>query len=427
MVVRLDALPKQILGTAVLGLVFLLASAGALRPWVAQYAGRGSPHDQAARRGLSIDPGNGHFQAILATFYHYSLLLRDYSTALTYYHAALRTNPLDSASWLHLGKLYQRLDRPREADRALRLALHVARSESAILWEATLAYLEAGQIVEALQALSLFISVSRDGSDQARGYDLARRLLSPQEVLDRIIPANATQQAQYLKYLLDRSMGDEAHRVWGRLRGLPPGADEPIKTNLLLGLIDLLLAQGKPGPAHEVWSHAMKRMRQGLASDGSNLVSNGGFESRETLGRGFDWRIDGAPGIRADLDHSVAYAGRQSLMISFEKAPADLSRVSQVIRVQPDSTYAFEAYVKTSGLSGSDGIGLEILDPHKGLLARTEAVSGTRDWTRAVATFRTVEKSRFVTLRLRGAAGPPSTLYSRTTAWIDDVSVTKAR
>jgi tetratricopeptide (TPR) repeat protein len=157
-------------------LACVLACASALRPWVAQWAGRGTPLDRAARTAISINPGNDRFQVILANLYQYSLFLRDYPAALTYYQSALRANPLDSTSWLHLAKLYQKLDRHREADRALRLAVQLAPSNSTIMWETTLAYLELGQLPEALRTLTRFISMSRDDTDRAKGYALARRL-----------------------------------------------------------------------------------------------------------------------------------------------------------------------------------------------------------------------------------------------------------
>lgn len=176
MVCRLDLRPKRMLVSGLMTLAFVLACASALRPWAAQWAGRGMPLDRAAQRALSINPGNDRFQVILANLHQYSLLFRDYPAALTSYQSALRANPLDSTSWLHLGKLYQKMNRPREADRALRLAVQLAPSDSTILWETTTAYLEGGQLPEANQTLARFISLSRDDTDRAKGYDLARRL-----------------------------------------------------------------------------------------------------------------------------------------------------------------------------------------------------------------------------------------------------------
>ena len=171
--------PTQIVVSGLMTLAFLLGCWGALRPWVAHRAGRVAPLDRGALRALSIDSGNDRYRAAVATLYHYGLPLRDYPAALTYYHATLRSNPLDSASWLHLGKLYQKLDRPGEADRALRLAVQLAPSDPTILWETTVAYLEAGQIPEARRALGRFMSAARDDYDRAKGNDLARRLGPP--------------------------------------------------------------------------------------------------------------------------------------------------------------------------------------------------------------------------------------------------------
>jgi tetratricopeptide (TPR) repeat protein len=180
MVHRLDERPRRIRAGSLMTFAFLLACASALRPWVAQWVGSMAPLDQAAHRALSIDPGNGRFHAVLATTYHYSLLRRDYPTALTHYQATLQSNPLDAATWLHLGKLYQQLNRSRESDHSLRLAVQLAPTDPMILWEATLAYLQEGRVPDARRTLTRFIAVSRDEHDRAKGNDLARRLGPPE-------------------------------------------------------------------------------------------------------------------------------------------------------------------------------------------------------------------------------------------------------
>ncbi len=243
MVCRQDLRPKRMLVSGLMILACVLACASAVRPWIAQWAGRGMPLDRAARRALSIDPGNERFQVILGNLHQYSLPLRDYPMALPYYQAALRANPLDSTSWLHLGRLYQKMNRPREADRALRLAVQLAPSDSTIMWETTVAHLEAGQPTEALSTLTRFISVSQDDQDRAKGYDLARRLVPPEEVFERVIPNDVTNSTHYVKYLLDRDRGDEALSVWGRLKEMHPASDEPTDPTLKRRLDELLTAR----------------------------------------------------------------------------------------------------------------------------------------------------------------------------------------
>ncbi len=427
MLYRLDGGRARAPVAGAMVLSFLLASTAAVRPWVAQWRGSGAPLDRAVRRALSIEPGNDRFQVVLASLYQYSLLLRDYPAALASYQSALRSNPLDSASWLHLGKLYQKLDRPREADRALDLAVRLAPSDSTILWEATLAYLEEERPSAALSTLARFISISRDEDARTAGYDLAHRLAPPDEVLRSVIPPGVTPYAEYMKYLVDRNRADEAFRVWRRIKEIPPGGDERVDPSLQLRAVDLLMAKGQFGLAHDVWTSLMKEIDPEAAFHGSNLISNASFERRETLGRGFDWKIGGAPGIVCDIDASTAFAGRQSLRISSGKSQAEFSNVSQVIPVQAGSTYILEAHIRTGGLDGSPGVNLEVIDPLKGLLARTQTVAVTRDWTKVGVTFRTPSKTEAVTVRVHSEPAPPSsTQRSAATAWIDDVSLTKA-
>ncbi len=424
---RLNGGRARALVAGAMVLSFLLASIAAVRPWVALWRGSGAPLDRAARRALSTEPGNDRFRVVLASLYHYSLLLRDYPAALASYQSALRSNPLDSASWLHLGKLYQKLDRPREADRALDLAVRLAPSDSAILWEAALAYLEEGRIPAAIRTLARFISISRDENARTAGYDLAHRVAPPDEVLRSVIPPGVTPYAEYMKYLLDGNRADEAFRVWRRIKGIPPRVDERVDPNLQLQAVDLLMAKGQFGAAHDVWTSLMKEIDLDAAMHGSNLISNASFERRDTLGRGFDWRIGAAPGIVCDVDATAAYAGRQSLRISFGKTHSELLNVSQVIPVQGGSMYTLEAHIRTRGLDGSPGVYLEVIDPPTGLLARTQTVAGTHDWTKVGVAFRTSSKTEAVTIRVHSEPTPPASIQrSAATAWIDDVSLTKA-
>jgi tetratricopeptide (TPR) repeat protein len=426
MVSRLGARPTRLVVAGAMCCAFLLAGAAALRPWAAEPKGGRTTLDRGVPRAISIDPGNNRFPAILGSVFQYSLLLRDYPAALTYYQSALRSNPLDSASWLHLGKLYQRLDRPQQAHRALRLALELAPSDASILWEATLAYLEQGDRQEVLQTLSRFLAVSEDDNSSTKAFNLARRLASPEEVLQNIVPPEVIPYTRYMNYLLDRNLGEEALSVWRRLKEMPPGIRRGLDPSLQLRVVDLLIAERQFGPAREVWTKLMKAMDPGAASGESNPISNPSFERRDTLGRGFDWKIGSAPGVLCDVDTSVAYSGRQSLRISFEKDQADFSNVSQVVPVHADSTYTLEAHIKTSGLDASHGLTIEVIEPHKGLLAKTEVVAGTRDWTKVGATFRTSAESDAVTLRVHTElASPSSTRPNAVMAWIDNVSLTE--
>lgn len=424
MVLRLQAQPSRIALSGMLILGFALVSWAALRPWVAQRAFSKGPADSAARRARSIDPGNGRFHAALGTIYQYSLLLRDYPAALASYQAAIQLNPLDRNSWLHLGKLYATLGQAREADQAFRMATQFGQSNAALLWEIAVAYLDEGQVQEAIATLSRFLAVSHP-NDVAKGYELARRLVSPDEVLDKMIGPEVSHYTHYANYLLDRNLSDQTLAAWNRLSEVAGRTGEPIDPHLQLRVVDLLMATGKPGLAYQLWTHVTKRIEPDAAPTESNLVSNGSFERKETVGRGFDWRIGGAPGVTWAFDPATAYTGRRSLRVSFTKSRADFSALSQIIPVQPASTYALVAYIRTSGLPGSPGINFEVVDPAQGVLARTDTVGGTRDWTKLGLRFRTSGNSQSVTLRIHSEPPPASMPPVSGSAWIDNVTLAK--
>lgn len=424
MLLRLQAQPARIalVGTMVLGCV--LASWAALRPWIAQRVAGVEPDESAIRRALTIDPDNDRIHAMRATLYHYSLFRRDYPTALTAYRSALRKNPLNGASWLHLGKLYADLDQARESDQAFALAARFGPSNSALLWEIATAHLDEGQVTETIAILTRFMAVSPP-NDASRGYELARRLASPDEVIGKMIAPDVAHYTHYANYLLDRNLGDQALVVWDRLPQMAARTSEPIDPHLQLRVVDLLMATGRLDQAYQLWIDLTTQMRPDAAPTVSNLASNGNFERKETIGRGFDWRIGGAPGVTWTFDPDTAHTGRRSLRLSFTKSRADFSNVSQLIPVQPHSMYALQAHIKTDGLAGSRGITVEVIDPAKGALAKTDAVGGTRNWTPVTVKFRTSGTARTIMLRVHSEPPPPYLPPLSGSAWIDNVSLMK--
>jgi tetratricopeptide (TPR) repeat protein len=425
MVIRLHTRPSRIALSGIFVLGFALALWAALRPWIAQRVAGVEPDESATRRALAIDPDNDRIQATLATLYHYSLLLRDYSAAITAYQSILRNNPLDSAAWLHLGELYDRLGQIPEAERAFRLATHLGPSDSALLWEIVVAYLDQEQTPKALDTLARFLSVTNSPSDLAKGYELARRLLPPEEVLNTLIPPNVPHYTYYANYLLDRTLGDQALEAWNRLAELATRTGESIDQDLQLRIVELLMASDRLDEAYRLWTSLTARIEPDAAPTASNLVSNGNFERKATIGRGFDWRIGGAPGVTWTFDPDTAYTGRRSLRLSFVKSRADFSNVSQLIPVQPYSMYALQTHIKTEGLAGSRGITVEVIDPAEGIVAKTEPVGGTRDWRPVTVTFRTSAIARAITLKVHSEPPPPYLPPLSGSAWIDNISLKK--
>lgn len=424
MVLRLHARPIRIALSGILVLGFAFASWAALRPWIAQRIAGVEPDESATRHALAIDPDNDRIHAMRATLYHYSLLLRDYPAALTAYRSALRINPLHSASWLNLGKLYAALNQARESDQAFALAARFGPSNSALLWEIAIAHLDEGQVTEAMTTLTRFLAVSPPNG-ASRGYELARRLASPDEVFEKMIAPDVDHYTHYTNYLLDRNLGDQALAVWDRLHQMAARTREPIDPHLQLRVIDLLMATDRLDQAHQLWANLTTQIQPDAAPTASNLASNGNFEHKETVGRGFDWRIGGAPGVAWTFDPDTAYTGRRSLRLSFVKSRADFSNVSQLIPVQPHSLYALQARIKTDGFAGSKGITVEVIDSAEGALAKTDAVGGTRDWSPVTVKFRTSGTARTITLRVHSEPPPPYLPPLFGTAWIDNVSLMK--
>jgi hypothetical protein len=239
-----------------------------------------------------------------------------------------------------------------------------------------------------------------------------------------MIAPDVDHYTHYANFLLDRNAGEQALAAWDRLRDTAAATHKPIDPHLQLRMVDLMMATNRLDQAHQLWTTMTTQPQPDTSPATVNLVSNGTFERIDTLGRGFDWRIGGAPGITAAVDPYRADTGRRSLKLTVTKSRADFSNVSQLIPVLPHSMYTVQARIRTDGLTGPDGIALEAIDPATGqTLAKTEVIGGTQDWTDVTTRFRTSGIANTVTLRVR-LVPPPPYLPSRSgLAWVDTVSV----
>ncbi|MBG86027.1 MAG: glycosyl hydrolase [Verrucomicrobiales bacterium] len=153
---------------------------------------------------------------------------------------------------------------------------------------------------------------------------------------------------------------------------------------------------------------------------GPNLVKNGSFEN----GNGDlpnNWRIRKWSGPKEGASYDIetrrrfVKSGRRSMRIS--STVGHDTCVSQQVPVKPDTEYRLTGWVKSDSIKGARGVqyNLHALQPD----GRTEAITGTRDWTRVQTRFRTKPGQKTVLLNtLFGGWG-----RAKGTAWFDDVHI----
>ena len=132
---------------------------------------------------------------------------------------------------------------------------------------------------------------------------------------------------QYLAYLYEIGDKESAKKAWEKKASYGVKNDR----GQTLRHIEFLIAHGDLNEAFQVWKARLQEEGLSIPSD-ENLITNGGFETKEILGGGFDWKIINVPGAEVSFDHSMAFEGKRSLKIVFNgKENVDFRHVYQFV------------------------------------------------------------------------------------------------
>lgn len=119
-------------------------------------------------------------------------------------------------------------------------------------------------------------------------------------------------------------------------------------------------------------------IKVGLSADGRvtrpNLVADPGFERQPTTSTSAPWVCTGSCGT--DNNHTWAYAGSHN---GYVRAESGWQSLHQTVRVQPNTTYEFSAWVKTSSNNDNGYVGVRTSGLQ--VLAETN-FQAVGDWTR---------------------------------------------
>lgn len=239
--------------------------------------------------------------------------------------------------------------------------------------------------------------------------------------LDRVLGAgvgnNPRAAGTFFQFLMRR--GDEPALSktwhWMDMRGY---ATRPLARSWA----NWLLQKNRPEEAAAVWK------RHGATDAGrymiSNWIDNGSFESQWT-GEGFDWQVEACPGVKTIWDDRVAHSGHRSLRLDLEAEDnLDFHHVSEPVWLEP-GRWRLSSWIRTSGLTTDQGIGLRLLDPRDtaGTDLSTPEAAGTQYWTQISTEFTFRGPARLAKVAIVRRPSEKFDNRPRGTAWIDDVEL----
>lgn len=374
-------------------------------------------------RASKITSEEARYPYLLGLVSYFSNEKAGFDKAITSYNLSLKRNPTDSRVWLALARVYK--DKGgfnRYADFAVNKAARLDLNNPLVIWEAAVYFLTENRIDAAAPLLKKYIQMSPQ--DQENVYALLYTMgLDPEYILQNLIPVEYKFYLSYLQFLIRNNLLNEAAGVWEKIKLLNPGRAD------FLSYCNFILTSGDIIKALEVWKDFLKKYAvTKVTEQSSDMPWNGGFELPVEDG-GFDWRIGGAKGVSMFLDRDIKKAGDVSLGVRFDGANnPEVSIAHQIIPVEPGQNYKLEGYLKTEGLTTTNGLFLEIsafrCSPFN---KRSEVLTGTNFWTKLEVEFTVPESCKAIAAGIRRERSAKFDNKISGEAWIDSLTLKTAK
>lgn len=243
------------------------------------------------------------------------------------------------------------------------------------------------------------------------------------EILREVIPRTTPMTLGALQWCLEMKDLPLARRCWDQVLR----SDEDFVIQSAFGYIDVLIREGFPAEAHQVWKETLTRSGTLPEVSESNLLFNGSFE-QPPLGGGFDWRLRTSPHLSALETSAQRYHEYRSLRLVFDgeenwSGPVLL----QYLWIEKRGMYHLDYTLQTEGLSTDKGIYFEIRQASPAenpvLLARGPEHLEDSDWTLHSIPFIVGEDGTLVVISLGRDSSRKIDCQIKGKAWLDDIRV----
>jgi hypothetical protein len=381
---------------------------------------------ERARTALRLAPDDpiSHWNAGQIAFKEFTP--EQLAAAVHYFEQAVALSPNDYRLWMDLARAREQSGDPQGGEKALRRAVELAPSYAYPRWFLGNLLLRQGRRDEA------FVELRRAGEGEKRLrpqiFSLAWRVYGEDiETVQRVVGDSAAARADLAVYLIGQGHIDEALRVWASL-----SAAEKKEQNETAGeaLVKALIAAKR--------YRAVLDASRDLAPQGTSGIPpveqffNGGFESDNgaaVAANVFGWQVDSSNEAQIAIDPRTGHLGSRSLRVVFN-APTNLRfhNISQLVVVEPSTTYRFECYALARNLRTAGAPKIEVVDAadEKVTLGASQPLAiESSDWQRVTIDFKTPEKAEAVKVRTsRAPCGPKMAVCPiMGLVWYDDFNL----
>jgi len=377
-----------------------------------------------ARRAVGMAPNDPLTHWRMAQAAEKTLTLDKQGAAIAEYEKAVSLSPNDYRLWMSLGRAYEQAGEANRSEQALKRAVTLAPSYAYPHWYLGNLLLRNARYDEAFAELRL--ASQADPELRPQQFNLIWAIYSDDpEGLKNAVGNTAEVRAAFSLYLISQQHLTEGLRLWDSL-----SVDDKIANRYTAeNIIQSLFKDFKFHSALKVWNDiATEKFRTevGAIFDGSFELA-GGY-GPETV---FGWQVQGANQVQIGVDAGRLHGGTKSLRFVFDvRANVETVNVYQLVPVQPQTAYDFEAYVSTDKLTTAGAPQIDIVDPTNTavLVSSPQAPVGTNGWNKVSLSFRTGEKTEAVIIKIVrfpcvDKETPVCPIFG--TLWYDDFSITR--
>jgi len=367
------------------------------------------------KRAVRLDPGNAEARYRLGKFE--LLASQSPQSALPWLESAARLDHHAGRYWTDLAIVQASLGESDSEQRSLQHALEVDPHTPEIAWDAANLYLALGAIDQAMKEFHVVFE-----NDETLTWPALRTCWKIRPDIDYLL-ANVVPPAVYpaaLEFLVANHETAGASRVWEQISS----AQQPMERKDLFGYVRYLILHHEAADAARVWQQAAGMTSlQAYQPSSENLLVNGDF-SLDILNGGFDWVYQKTEGVLLALDPSEAHSSARSLRITFDGPGIRDAGISQVVAVEPHTSYEFSAFYKASDMDGAGGMVFAVQDAYKETpLFMSEERRDADFWKKTGGAFTTADDSQLVMVRVvRVPSGSPI----RGKLWIDGLQLVQS-
>jgi tetratricopeptide (TPR) repeat protein len=304
----------------------------------------------------------------------------------------------------------------------IRQALASAPGNPAILFRAANFYLRIEDYPHALEHLLTVLRNPDLSAYYYRVFALYSQMDLPlSDLLNQGLPHSAAAANGFLRFWVNQNKLDEAQETfnWINQNGLAS-----IQT---AGAYTALLAKdGRWDDAMASWSEDTAHLDSSYGK--TNWIYNGSFEMTP-VDCPFDWRLLPQDSVQVDRDMENGYKGNVSLHIKFLDTPKDSSPMAyQNVLLKP-GTWQIRAAMKTSDLTGDQGVVVRVLDAQD--IVRLDVATGsfahTQEWTPVSKTFQVGPETHLVRVEIMRPPGRETGIRLTGSVWLDGIVLAPVR